>query len=510
MKTKSIYLLFIALAACGERPFQEVISHYSRHAGDSLKLRAARFLIENMPYHGGVTAFLADSLGERVDTVAPWEFKTDTLYKKWLDSTGYHLYHGERVADVQAVTPAFLIENIELAFDAWQKPWARHLTFEEFREYILPYRCGYEMLSGWRRYFHDYYLPILEDSVKEQESTLEVARYLVSLLQKRVTYSPAFGKITERQVPPRELEKIRFAECRAIAHYGTLAMRAVGLPVSMITIHWRFGNYAHSTNLLYARDSIYRFAIHDEFQRVKLPKDSMASYRAWRYTFAPDPEIVRMLARKEEIPGELAYPVWKEDITSLLCTTRPVSLAVPEGWEDSRHLYLCRFRDWQWYPIRQGKVAGGKVTFEDATIRQLYRLGRYRAGVTETRGDVFTLKGDGSVERVVPSAEKGNVRVVYNCKPSEREPRKVFTTHVWTAGHAWEALTGEGVLWGLNEKSGEYKVFTPRDEGVFTPVFHMVEYKGIPVNTFFYDDIRQRPMGLTSKRDSIEYDFMVY
>ena len=39
------------------------------------------------------------------------------------------------------ITAEYLIDNIDRAFDNWQKrPWNRSLSFEDFCEYLLPYR----------------------------------------------------------------------------------------------------------------------------------------------------------------------------------------------------------------------------------------------------------------------------------------------------------------------------------------------------------------------------------
>ena len=59
-----------------------------------------------------------------------------------------------KVYDCHVIKAEYLIENIDLAFAAWQKrPWRHSLSFDEFCEWILPYRIGDEPLENWRKVF---------------------------------------------------------------------------------------------------------------------------------------------------------------------------------------------------------------------------------------------------------------------------------------------------------------------------------------------------------------------
>ena len=93
-------MLEYALSQAGDnrKELEYVIKYYE---GDSLKREAARFLIRNMVYHFG--------------------------YEK-----------RERVSDITTLSSDYLIRNIELAFQAWPKPWNKSVSFENFCRYILP------------------------------------------------------------------------------------------------------------------------------------------------------------------------------------------------------------------------------------------------------------------------------------------------------------------------------------------------------------------------------------
>lgn len=123
-----------------------LLQHYTY---DSLKLEAAKFLIRNMPHcysyqQGGEM----DSV-KRVRTYySPFGQIDQTYARRW----GHYTYRNlPKIYDAHIITAEYLIDNIDRAFDNWQKrPWNRSLSFEDFCEYLLPYRIGDEPLEEWR------------------------------------------------------------------------------------------------------------------------------------------------------------------------------------------------------------------------------------------------------------------------------------------------------------------------------------------------------------------------
>ena len=145
-----------ALERAGENriELERVLRHYSEEDKDSLKWEAARFLIENMPGHLSIGG---DSIGPYYAALNA-VFSNDTL-RNWQDSLDkIHEYYksGLRVQeDIKVIKSGFLIANIDSAFRVWrEKPWASHVGFDDFCEYILPYTVGqYQPLEDWRKKF---------------------------------------------------------------------------------------------------------------------------------------------------------------------------------------------------------------------------------------------------------------------------------------------------------------------------------------------------------------------
>ena len=138
------------LAGSNHVELERVLNHYK---SDSLKRRAAVFLIKNMPYHSyldgedldkayrlyqSCSGRKKDEISSIVDscTNADGAFVMDKLQRKY---------------DIQTIDSALLVHHIDETFRAWHEyPWGKNVSFEELCEYVLPYRLGDEVPTKWR------------------------------------------------------------------------------------------------------------------------------------------------------------------------------------------------------------------------------------------------------------------------------------------------------------------------------------------------------------------------
>jgi len=122
-----------------------VLHYYSTYAGDSLKYKAATYLIENMEYH---YTFLLDDFAKK--KLSAMEFSIDSLTKVFAslkDSSVYKqkdsLYkklevfykkiYPSKIEDAKIIKAKYLIENIEHSFKVWtEQSWAQHFPLMIF------------------------------------------------------------------------------------------------------------------------------------------------------------------------------------------------------------------------------------------------------------------------------------------------------------------------------------------------------------------------------------------
>ena len=137
---------------------EKVLLHYSQEKKDSLKLKAACFLIENMPGH-------YTKVGDIFERC--WELNTSFLNRKQLDLyASVYMADGFYVTeDVASITADYLIRHIDASFKLFEYSWVKELPFEIFLEYVLPYRLEYERLNLWRDS-----LGVLKQSTEAQEA----------------------------------------------------------------------------------------------------------------------------------------------------------------------------------------------------------------------------------------------------------------------------------------------------------------------------------------------------
>lgn len=118
----------------GNRPeLENVIANY---ADCPQKQEAARWLIANMPGHStmwseGIQAF-ADSVMQR-------RINQERGNQLW-DSLQKISVHPQKQCDIETLSAEFLIDNIDRAFNAWEKSqWHDEVDFDRFKKYVLPY-----------------------------------------------------------------------------------------------------------------------------------------------------------------------------------------------------------------------------------------------------------------------------------------------------------------------------------------------------------------------------------
>lgn len=509
--------LLIALSVCvvsctdihEETAFERVIKYYREH-GDTLKMHAAEYLRDNSYYHYGVARYWADSADIRV-VLPPYDcFLTDTAMVDAIMNAGFHIIESSSEADRDLITDDFLINNINLAFDSWQRPWARDLSFADFCRYILPYRCADEELDSWRLYFKQKYEPTIQDSVSNPTSIREVATYLMHRLQSEVKYSPPMGRAYEGHFMSfTEMSQTHYLECRNLALYGTMALRACGIPCGLVSIYWRFNDVAHTSILIPATSingKACRLSIYDDLQDIGEPKDSMASYRTWLYLYEADSSLLQ-LSQDSEIISAYWQPVTRHDITDQISKTYNISLPISEEAKKHQHAFLCRFKNWHWIPIREGKTTEDSIYFNKVTIRQWYRLGIITGDSLKTFGHTFTIipthfsnenNENYRLQYYDQSGDTVTYKLVYNCKPSEKRTNPVRSTYFWDTNDEWHEITQSTTLWGLNETTGEYRVFEESLRGTYKPVFHLMKVR-LPAWTTFFDDDMPRPVGFICK-----------
>lgn len=355
--------LSFALEAAGENrcELEKVLDHYK---DDSLKQEAARFLIRNMVYHQTYREVIV-SAGQQKYKLNYGDYPSQQALKCGLDSLHREGYRIEKqvLRDIETIKSDYLIENIELAFQVWQKPWVRNVSFSDFCQYILPYRSLYEIPGSMRKHIMDDYLPVL-DSL-QVKTPLEAG-----IVMHRMMHDKFHFMLMNPVVYPSvdNVYTYGYAKCDGLALTSVFAMRALGVPASIEHTVWSKRNGDHYWCVILSDGYSYPYAPENEAPGVlveKLTISFVTPPKVYRCNFAPIDEHLSELVN-DGYKCFLKNPLLK-DVTSeyLAPVTDIVVQANKEENKSNSPVYLCTYNNKHWRLLAMGKRAGDQCIFKD-------------------------------------------------------------------------------------------------------------------------------------------------
>lgn len=382
---------------------ESVLEHYSGDVGDSLKLRAAKFLIANMKYHYSATGEVVEEFNRFIDSayIVKREAYHNDIYDEFKRNSKYYGQKPIYVSDLESIDADYLIDNIESAFEAWDRECAQHLTFEQFAELLLPYRIGNEEVERWRTIYSERFGALLGDSIG---NTLEACRVINDSLIGYHIHTLETS-INPSDIRASSLINIDFGLCNDYASLAVYAMRALGIPVAKDLIV-RFGTRpnTHTFNMVLDGDG----KIHDFSGAENQPDEHLSRFESipkiYRKCFAPQRESLPFHAKEEQMPPQLASPFLK-DVSAEYDILNASDIKVDFDYQGCEIAYLAVFDIKGWYPVGWAKPEDGSVTFKSVGSEVVYSAGYFRDRVFHAVGYPFVVKGGGVVEYLKPKSK---------------------------------------------------------------------------------------------------------
>jgi len=378
---------------------EEVLRHYCAPA-DSMQLRAAEYLIANMPGHCFVRIGLYDSTDTEITIdVLAWP-DYSALIAAWdsVEAVKGELNWGlaEQVDDLQTIQAAYLIDNIDLAFQAWrEKPWAREVSFEDFCEYILPYRGSNEPLDRWRDWFLERYID-LPRLMRDPADPQEAASLINDDIKTWFTFTERFYRHPTDQ-SFSEMLATGLGRCEDMTNLAIYALRANGLPVtSDYTPHWADTGNNHAWNALLTPTGAIPFMGAESNPGDYRLRGKMA--KAYRKSYAEQKDNLYFIKPDwEEVPGWLAGRSYI-DVTTQYTPVTDVELELEQPAPDSVDFaYLCVFNSGEWKAIHWSWLQEGKVDFNDMGVDIAYLPMYYATEELIPAGAPFILTEQGDI-----------------------------------------------------------------------------------------------------------------
>ncbi|OUO49328.1 hypothetical protein B5F77_15010 [Parabacteroides sp. An277] len=383
-----------------------VLQHYEER-GDSLKLRAAEFLIGNMADKGYLTGRGIDEYYHFIDSVYQIkqpEYDIPYLYGTFRQQAKYLKEKPIPAWDTQTLSADYLIQNIDEAFAVWNRPWNQHLTFEEFCEWVLPYRVGTEIPETWRTLYRERFEPLLLND------SIQTAKQACEAINNELIKLPIH--IAEDAVLPIDLRastllNMKFGLCNDYANLAVYAMRAAGIPVGIETVpHWGDENRGHIFNVVYDNDGTY----HDFSGGEHNPDEHLVHFRPkitkiYKRTFGKHPASLAMQHGNEDIP-DFFQDAYRIDVTDDYPFIQAQDITVDLQAATKRQFaYLCVFNPNGWVPVAWGKVKGEQAEFKAIGPKIIYHAALFADGKLQLTGYPFLLDTLGQITYFKPQAE---------------------------------------------------------------------------------------------------------
>ncbi|MBN3034670.1 MAG: transglutaminase domain-containing protein [Bacteroidales bacterium] len=421
-------LLLLFLSGCGSREFsipddvtealseagdnrgqlESVIQRY-RESGNVMKEEAVYFLIRNMGRHGFFGYRLMDSTGSEVDfNVLDYTDEKD-LQRGWdsLESIRgiLEFRRDTLLPDLEVMTADLLAEHIEYAFMAWdQFPWCRHLSFDGFCEYILPYRGSNEPLHSWRpRFYRE--LGWIADSLEGLPEPAAAANLVNRYLRSWFRFDPRFYH-HPADLGLDDMLGFKMGRCEDMTNLALYAMRSLAIPVaSDYTPYWANTSNNHAWNVVIGiNDSAIAFMGCEADPGIyRLPHIPAKVYRK---TFAQQNQTLGSLKKNwEDVPGNLAGSHYL-DVTWQYTSVSNVKTGLEPDLPDStRFAYLCVFNGGSWKPVCYSRIRGNTAYFNDVGRGIAYLPAYYYEGEIIPASVPFILDTAGVNTPLIPKVE---------------------------------------------------------------------------------------------------------
>lgn len=394
---------------------KSVLRHYCTIDPDPEKLRAAKYLISNMPAHysysdtAAINSYYRTALSILGTGPSP-DWQRDTL--RTISDRDYAGVTNKVVSDVQVMTADYLIYSIDHAFTQWKtKPWAKHLTYDEFCDWLLPYKVTeMQSLDSWRDTLSSHYSDSLNTIPAEDEQrnsiygAIEIARNEIHTKQSaiglRVIWESRSG------IPLRSADtwvRMTYGSCMDYVTMGTAVFRSLGLPAAVDQVPvWGRNSGGHSWYVFPSdrgretptMNSLIVSAGMGFYPYERIPK-------VWRNTYSINWERVKYRNTAKYIHP---FDLCQQDVTDRYCRTSDLEIETDRSIKlKDKYVYIAMVVNSggpQWNILDYGRIRHGKACFKNMGRNMLYIALGYDGTKLIPISSPFILRKDGRVEYI--------------------------------------------------------------------------------------------------------------
>ncbi|MBR5157981.1 MAG: hypothetical protein IKW84_00145 [Bacteroidaceae bacterium] len=392
---------------------ESVLAHYRTVDKNPEKYRAAAFLIENMPAHYSygdrkITAYYDYAGKILADRLLTPEQQRDSLLA--VTDLKYRDLPDHTVPDAQIIKAGFLMDNIDKSYDQWTTcPWAGQLSFDEYLEWLLPYKAvELQELDAWRDTLVAYFGKGLEHPLKndvEYNTAIGVADMIRNdayhVLNRYGLYTRAGLPLLSAYLQVRQT----YGDIPDYALTAVLAFRSAGIPA--VLDETPVGSRGTAATKWFVIMSDRGQELMSEWDLATMIGGSFFPYergpKVYRNTYAINPERLEYLRNAKYLyPFELA----RKDVTSKYFLTGDLSVPIEKSVLrriKDKYVYIAsavRSEESPWQIVDFGVMKRGKAVFHDMGREVLYRIQGFDGDTLIPISSPFILHKDNSIEYI--------------------------------------------------------------------------------------------------------------
>lgn len=470
---------------------EKVLENYAS-AGKEEKLRAAYFLIGNMEDKSFARFEVSDSANQIIGFSALNYSDYNSMIRAWDSIVMFRgkLYQQkvELRYDYEIISADYLINNIDQAYDVWKNnSWTKGLKFNEFCEYILPYRSTNEPLENWREYFINKYA-WLNDSIVNKNDAVEVCNWINNDIKSWFRFDPRFYEHAT-DLGLTEMVEGKMGRCEDMTNLAIYAMRANGVPVmSDFTPYWAKSGNNHAWNAVLGADGKIVIFMGGEANPGKYNLNQ-AKAKVYRKTFSLQPGSLADIKKDWEEAPPYINRNGIVDVTREYVPVSDVELQISREIPDSvRFAYICVFNTGEWKAIHWSFIEDeGRVRYTDMGTDIAYLPALFINGKIVPAGNQFILTKEGEIEEKKP--EIGNpikLKISSTTKRVTKETTDFSEKVFLKEGESYELFYWDGkwISAGKQKAMGEPLLFNNVPTGAMYWLVNTIPTKDRPERIF--------------------------
>lgn len=409
--------LYVSLKQAGDNKeeLRRTLSHYhrefkeSKSESDRDKLLATKFLIKNMPGHYAMVGKYKEyydackrvfreknlSASDRADSL-------NRLSDRFASEIDYKPL-------IEVIKSEYLVKDIDMAYKQWKEgDWAKHLDFDCFCEYLLPFTCSQvQPIFDWRTEMRSFAYGSIGNLYEcydyEYDPSAAITR-VNSLLKEMIQKQ-------RKVIQPHEIPIFddslfvmypNSASCNENAELVTLIMRSKGLPVTIdYTPQWPDRRSGHSWNSfwsIHGNSEIFNpFTSNPGYPFFKHQRIA----KVFRRTFSANKEYLKKIKSQKHIVQTTGSEFFK-DVSEEYMATSDIKIKLFKRVR-SRVAFIAVFDNDNWHPIWYGKTRGKNAFFTKMGRDVAYIVLAFEDAKLIPFSYPFILNRLGQVSYVIPN-----------------------------------------------------------------------------------------------------------